>query len=44
MLLSVGPAFQMLKGFGAVEVEKTYSRARELCERLVGLLDKEGSA
>ena len=34
LLLSLGPAFQMVKGFGAPEVERTYSRARELCEQV----------
>ena len=34
LLLALGPAFQMVKGFGAPEVERTYSRARELCEQV----------
>ena len=34
LLLSLGPAFQLVKGFGATEVESTYSRARELGEQV----------
>jgi predicted ATPase len=34
LLLSLGPAFQLVKGFGAAEVEKTYSRARQLGEQV----------
>jgi class 3 adenylate cyclase/predicted ATPase len=34
LLLSLGPAYQMVQGFGAPEVERTYSRARALCEHL----------
>ncbi len=31
LLLALGPALQAAHGFGAPEVERTYSRARELC-------------
>jgi predicted ATPase len=34
LLLALGPALQMTRGFGVPEVERTYSRARELCEQL----------
>jgi class 3 adenylate cyclase/predicted ATPase len=34
MLLTLGPALQMTRGFGAAEVERTYARARELSEEL----------
>jgi class 3 adenylate cyclase/predicted ATPase len=34
LLLALGPAFQMLQGFGAPEVGSTYSRARQLCEQV----------
>ena len=34
LLLSLGPAFQLVKGFGAAEVESTYARARELGEQV----------
>ena len=34
LLLALGPALQSLRGFGAVEVEATYLRARDLGERL----------
>jgi predicted ATPase len=32
--LAVGPALVALKGYAAPEVERAYTRARELCERL----------
>jgi hypothetical protein len=34
VLLALGPAFQMSKGFGAPDVERTFSRARALCEEI----------
>jgi len=34
MLLALGPALQMARGFGAAEVERTYARARELSAEL----------
>jgi predicted ATPase len=34
MLLALGPALQIVRGFGAAEVERTYARARELSEEL----------
>src|SRR5262249_27662655 len=34
LLLALGPALQMARGFGSTEVERTYARARELCEEL----------
>ena len=34
LLLTLGPALQMTRGFGAAEVERTYARARELSEEL----------
>jgi hypothetical protein len=34
LLLALGPALQMSKGFGAPDVERTYSRARQLCEEV----------
>ncbi len=34
VLLALGPAFQMSKGFGAPDVERTYSRAQRLCEEV----------
>src|SRR5439155_18745001 len=34
LLLSLGPALQMTRGFGIPEVESTYLRARELREHL----------
>ena len=32
--LALGPAFMAVRGFAAPEVERAYTRARELCERL----------
>jgi class 3 adenylate cyclase/predicted ATPase len=32
--LAIGPALNAVKGFAAPEMERAYSRARELCERL----------
>jgi len=32
--LALGPAFEHTKGFAAPEVERVYTRARELCEQL----------
>src|SRR5208282_5079588 len=32
--LAVGPALMVVKGWGAPEIERAYTRARELCERL----------
>ena len=34
MLLALGPALQMTRGFGAAEVERTYARASELSEEI----------
>ncbi|HEX9819627.1 MAG TPA: adenylate/guanylate cyclase domain-containing protein, partial [Methylomirabilota bacterium] len=34
LLLTLGPALQAARGFGVPEVERTFSRARELCEHL----------
>ena len=34
LLLALGPALQQVQGFGADEVETTYTRARELCEQV----------
>jgi predicted ATPase len=34
LLLSLGPAYQMVKGFGSTDVERTYSRARQLGEQV----------
>jgi hypothetical protein len=34
LLLALGPALQMTRGFGVSEVETTYLRARELCAHL----------
>jgi predicted ATPase len=34
LLVSLGPILMVLKGFGAMEVEQTYTRARLLCEQL----------
>jgi predicted ATPase len=34
LLLALGPAFQMLKGFGSSDVERTYARARQLGEQV----------
>ena len=34
LLLALGPAIQITRGFGSPEVERTYLRARELCARL----------
>jgi predicted ATPase len=34
LLLALGPALQQVQGFGAAEVETTYTRARELCEQV----------
>jgi adenylate cyclase len=34
MLEKIGPALQQTRGFGAEEVERTYLRARDLCEQL----------
>jgi len=34
LLLGLGPALQATRGFAAAEVERTYSRARELSEQL----------
>ena len=34
LLLALGPALQQVEGFGAAEVETTYTRARELCEQV----------
>jgi class 3 adenylate cyclase len=34
LLLALGPALQATRGFGVPEVERTYSRARELSEQL----------
>jgi len=34
LLLALGPALQQVQGFGADEVESTYTRARELCEQV----------
>jgi class 3 adenylate cyclase/predicted ATPase len=34
MLLALGPALQMTRGFAAAEVERTYARARELSEEI----------
>ena len=34
LLLALGPALQATRGFGVAEVERTYSRARELSEQL----------
>jgi len=34
LLLALGPALQAARGFGVPEVERTYLRARELCEQL----------
>jgi class 3 adenylate cyclase/predicted ATPase len=31
---TLGPALMVTKGFGGLEVEKTYARARELCQQL----------
>jgi predicted ATPase len=31
---TLGPALMAIKGFGALEVEKTYARARELCQQV----------
>jgi predicted ATPase len=31
---TLGPAFVVTKGFGALEVERTYTRARELCRQV----------
>jgi predicted ATPase len=34
LLLALGPAFQLVKGFGSADVERTYSRARHLGEKV----------
>ena len=34
MLLALGPALQMTRGFAAAEVERTYARARDLSEEI----------
>ena len=34
LLLTLGPTLQQVQGFGAAEVETTYTRARELCEQV----------
>ncbi len=34
LLLALGPALQTVQGFGAVDVERTYSRARALCDQV----------
>jgi len=34
LLLALGPALQQSKGFGAPDVERTYSRARQLCDEV----------
>jgi predicted ATPase/DNA-binding winged helix-turn-helix (wHTH) protein len=34
LLTALGPAFAATKGYGALEVEHTYTRARELCQQL----------
>jgi class 3 adenylate cyclase/predicted ATPase len=34
LLLALGPAFQMVKGFGSADVERTYARARQLGEQV----------
>ncbi len=34
LLLALGPALQATRGFGVPEVERTYSRARDLCRQL----------
>jgi class 3 adenylate cyclase/predicted ATPase len=34
LLLALGPALQQVQGFGADEVETTYTRAREVCEQV----------
>jgi adenylate cyclase len=34
LLLALGPTLQQVQGFGAAEVETTYTRARELCEQV----------
>ena len=34
LLLALGPALQAAKGFGAPDVERTFSRARQLCDEV----------
>jgi predicted ATPase len=34
LLLALGPALQATQGFGGADVERTYARARRLCEEL----------
>jgi predicted ATPase len=34
LLTALGPALLAIKGYGALEVEQTYTRARELCQQL----------
>jgi predicted ATPase len=34
LLLAIGPALIAVRGYGAPETERAYTRARELCERL----------
>jgi class 3 adenylate cyclase/predicted ATPase len=34
LLLALGPTLQQMQGFGASDVEATYTRARELCEQI----------
>ena len=33
LLITLGPALMMTKGFAAPEAERAYARARELCQR-----------
>src|SRR4029453_12564095 len=34
LLIALGPALVAIKGYGAVDVEHTYTRAREICQQL----------
>jgi predicted ATPase/DNA-binding winged helix-turn-helix (wHTH) protein len=34
LLTALGPALVAIKGYGALEVEQTYTRARELCQQM----------
>ena len=38
LLTALGPALVAIKGYGALEVEHTYTQARELCQQLGDLL------